>query len=119
MRVPYLLIGALLCLPSLYAVAASYSGAPVYGSDALGRSLPESSAVQSFRKDRYVGIFYFLWLNLDAVYDVSKILAENPGAHDNNASPPWGPVNAYHFWGEPLYGYYRSLGVAPPCHAVV
>ena len=70
--------------------------------------MPQPSEVRAFRGDRYVGIFYFLWLRLDRVYDNSQILRDHPDARQTNASPPWGPVNAFHFWGEPLFGYYRS-----------
>jgi len=78
------------------------------GTDALGRRMPAPSEARQFRKDRYVGIFYFLWLRLNYLYDNSRILAEHPGARKTSASPPWGPVHAYHFWGEPMFGYYRS-----------
>lgn len=78
------------------------------GRDALGRSLPCSTEVREFRSDKYVGIFYFLWMNMDYVYDVSEILKHHPEARATTAAPPWGPHNAFHFWGEPLYGYYRS-----------
>ncbi len=81
---------------------------PLYGSDALGRALPEASEVREFRKDRYVGMFYFTWMNLGEVHDNTLILAKNPDALTTTASPPWGPKGTFHFWGEPLYGYYRS-----------
>ena len=100
-----------LCLSLLLAgtvVAQSYAPPALYGTDALGRSLPGASEVRSFRQDRYVGVFYFLWLKLDRVYDNSQILREHPEARATNASPPWGPIHAFHFWGEPLFGYYRS-----------
>ena len=90
------------------AQAESYPGADVRGSDALGRLIPEPGEVRPFQKDRYVGAFYFLWLGLGQVHDVSKTLAEDPLARYTTASPPWGPKGAFHFWGEPLYGYYRS-----------
>lgn len=80
----------------------------LYGKDALGRPMPGPSQVRDFRGDRCVGIFYFLWLHLNEVYDNSLILQANPEARQTNASPPWGPVHAFHFWGEPLFGYYRS-----------
>jgi len=98
----------LLGLLPVVAAAASSIPPALYGVDALGRSMPEPRDVRGFRQDRYVGIFYFLWLNLDRVYDNSQILENNPEAQKTNASPPWGPVHAYHFWGEPLFGYYRS-----------
>lgn len=86
----------------------SYPAPELYGTDALGRMMPERSEVREFQKDRYVGIFYFLWLRMNTVYDNSEILRKNPLAKQTNASPPWGPRHTFHFWGEPLYGYYRS-----------
>ncbi|TCD00977.1 glycoside hydrolase family 71/99 protein [Pedobacter psychroterrae] len=91
--------------------------------DALGRKvLPEGKGI---KKDRYVGIFYFIWqgahgydLNngtnatggvkdktpADTIspYDISKMLAKNP------LKPEYGPIHAFHHWGEPYFGYYLS-----------
>ena len=61
-------------------------------------------------------MFYFLWHDNsggrrpdgDGPYDVSKILAHEPNALKQPTSPLWGPVGMYHYWAEPLYGYYRS-----------
>lgn len=86
-------------------------GKVLAGTDALGRRLPSAQEAQTRRKNRYVGIFYFLWLGQHGdygPYDNSKILAEAPEAvHDAN-HPLWGPQMAYHFWGEPLFGYYSN-----------
>jgi len=98
----------LLAFLSSSLLAQSKAPAELYGTDALGRPMPQASDVRAFQKDRHVGIFYFLWLNLNQVHDNSKILKEKPLAYATNASPPWGPKNAFHFWGEPMYGYYRS-----------
>ncbi len=71
--------------------------------DALGRALPTTAEVGAPKTNKFVGIFYFLWLEgKGPVYDISKILSANP------TNPTWGPVHAFHFWGEPLFGYYRS-----------
>ncbi len=72
--------------------------------DALGRALPTSAQTPAPRKDRFVGIFYFLWLGEHSrgIYDNSKLLAENP------ADPKYGPAGAFHHWGQPLLGYYKS-----------
>ena len=91
--------------------------------DALGRKiLPEEKGI---KKDRYVGIFYFIWQGAhgydrndgtnstegvkdkkttDTVspYDISKMLAKNP------TNPEYGPIHAFHHWGEPYFGYYLS-----------
>lgn len=79
--------------------------------DALGRTLPTQAKVGPLRKDRYVGMFYFLWLGAhgqSGPHDITKILAEHPDALKQPTSPPWGPFHAFHHWGEPLFGYYLS-----------
>ena len=76
--------------------------------DALGRSVV--SADSSSKK--LVGVFYFLWLGQhgnDYLYDNTKIVANNPNAV--NSEEDWmasggGKVREFHFWGEPLFGYY-------------
>ena len=94
----------------------SQPGVPWPATDALARDLPLAAEAGAPRQDRFVGIFYFLWHDHQAAanpagggpYDVAKILARDPHALDKPASPLWGPVGTYHYWGEPLYGYYRS-----------
>ena len=73
------------------------------------------SPVSGYDGKKYVGMFYCLW-NGDAnetipddktVYDVSRYEAENRIADTvYGGATPSGP--AFHYWGEPLYGYYRS-----------
>lgn len=73
--------------------------------DALGRKLPVGSEVRAPRKDKTVAVFYFLWHGLHGTpgpLDISKMLAANP------KNPAWGPVGAFHWWGEPEAGYFRS-----------
>jgi hypothetical protein len=77
--------------------------------DALGRSLPTHQTAGPLRRDRTVGIFYFLWLRGDRAggpYDVSTILKEDPAAMSNPKSPLWGPLHAPHHWGESIFGHY-------------
>jgi hypothetical protein len=72
--------------------------------DALGRVLPMSGEVGLPKPNRTVGIFYFNWhaaFGNKEVHDIAKILTANP------AAPPWGPVQAPHYWSEPRFGYYR------------
>ena len=72
--------------------------------DALGRTLPMSAEVGGPKANRTAGIFYFNWhaaFGNKEVHDIAKILKANP------ASPPWGPVQAPHYWSEPRFGYYR------------
>ncbi|MBP5738801.1 MAG: hypothetical protein J6X38_06960 [Abditibacteriota bacterium] len=85
--------------------------------DALGRTLPDFDVLGGVRKDRYVGIFYFLWLGQHNTYlekgpyDVAKILKAHPKAMSDWNDPLWAPPmpeTVQHYWGEPLFGYYRG-----------
>src|ERR1035437_6576271 len=92
-------------------------GVPWSATDALGRALPLSNEVGLPRPNRFVGIFYEPWQfpltpipkspNWNGPFDVSKILACDPQAFQKPASPLWGGFGQFHFWGEPLFGYYR------------
>ena len=72
--------------------------------------------VGAVRNDRFVGIFYFLWHSAtsgksphwDGPYDIARILRREPDAMSKPDSPLWGGIGQYHYWGEPLFGYYRS-----------
>ncbi|KAB7726706.1 hypothetical protein F5984_24075 [Rudanella paleaurantiibacter] len=91
--------------------------------DAMGRAVATNTQGGAIRKDKFVGIFYFVWHGAhgydkhsgalpdervmpkaasDTIspYDISKLLAANP---DN---PNYGPIHAFHHWGEPYFGYY-------------
>lgn len=119
----HLMTVCLLCLFASYATAqetASRLDLPeangaYAGIDNLGRVLTmpgdgENDA-KPLRKDRHVGLFYFLWLaqhGKTGPYDVSKIVAEHPEAIHDSKHPAWGPMSLFHHWGEPLYGYYTS-----------
>ncbi len=73
--------------------------------DALGRRLPQYKECGPPRKDRYVGVFYFIWLGehgQGGPYDITRILSANP------TDPQYGPENAFHHWGESELGYYLS-----------
>ena len=76
--------------------------------DALGRQLPGPADVGSPRTGKTVGMFYFLTFDHDSgkVYDNTKILAAHPEALMDIHNPALGPLNAGHYWGEPLFGYY-------------
>lgn len=79
--------------------------------DALGRRLPVNTQTGGPRTDKFVGIFYFLWLGAHGQtgpHDITKILKANPNAMQEPDNTAWGPMNAFHHWGEPLFGYYLS-----------
>lgn len=118
MKNPILLAG-LLCGHALLAgetELAPNSGMPWPATDALGRRLPLAPEVGVPKTDRFVGIFYFLWQSTEVrrgapggqPYDVSKILAQDPDALKKPDSPLWGPIGVYHYWAEPLVGYYAN-----------
>jgi hypothetical protein len=95
--------------------AADTVAVPWPAADALGRKLPLCDEVGPPKRDRFIGIFYFLWHIQVAQspnggpYDIAKILAQDPVAAKKPNSPLWGPTGGTaHYWGEPLYGYYRS-----------
>lgn len=87
------------------------------GVDDLGRVLSDDTTVGQPRKDRYVGIFYFLWQGEHGTggpYDNTKIVEGNPDAVKSEEA--WlasggGGVGEHHFWGEPLFGYYTSKDI--------
>jgi len=89
-------------------------GSPWPATDALARELPLAAECGVSRPGRQVGIFYFLWhehagpgrVAGEGPYDVARILAADPDAARKPSSPLWGPIGAYHYWGEPLFGYY-------------
>jgi hypothetical protein len=73
--------------------------------DALGRKLPGEVESGPIKSDKFVGIFYFLWMwkqEKQELYDISKMLAANP------TDPQYGTLHAFHYWGEPRFGYYLS-----------
>ena len=96
--------------------AGANPGIPWPATDALGRETPLSGEVGTIKPERFVGIFYFLWHDQrrrksphwNGPYDVSKIIARDPDALSKPESDLWGPNGTYHYWGEPLYGYYLS-----------
>lgn len=78
--------------------------------DALNRQLPSYDEAGAKRNNKTVGVFYYVWSGYQGskVYDISKILAANPVNPLDVSNTSWGPVSAFHFWGEPEMGYFRS-----------
>jgi len=118
-RASLFLLSGLACTAS-----AAWSDQPYYrdlypdtwvGTDALGRTMPDLSAVGPVKTDqrRVVGIFYITWhsdplATLKSPYaaDVSRILAADPSARLDAKNPLW-TEGSYH-WGEPEAGYFLS-----------
>ncbi len=80
--------------------------------DNLGRKLPDYSEVGGI-KNKKIGLFYFIWHSRWSNNDpknITAILKKNPDAIDDisNSSGVWGNIHEYHWWNEPLFGYYKS-----------
>ncbi len=78
--------------------------------DALGRTLPTYDEVGDTRDEKYIGVFYYIWEGFhgNTVYSIPEILKNYPSDPLSSSNTAWGPLYAFHFWGEPEYGYYRS-----------
>ena len=84
------------------------------GVDDLNRELLYDDQVKDYNPDKKVGIFYFLWQGEHGTggpYDNYKIATNTP--ESLTSANLWvknggGSVGEHHFWGEPLFGYYRS-----------
>ena len=70
--------------------------------EGLGRKLPTFREVGPPRRNRDVGIFYFIDnLPERKILDNRKILKKDPHA-------VIGPLNSLHWWAKPLFGYYAN-----------
>lgn len=91
----------------------NYNCGPMVAVDDLGRELSTAEQTKNYTfNERYVGLFYFLWLgehgDYDRVFDNMKILEEGGDKALFASYEGWGPQGAMHFYAEPLYGYYYS-----------
>ena len=80
--------------------------------DDFGRTFDPVAGVKE-DKDRYVGLFYFLWQGQHSgqqqgIYDISAMLENGDEELWDTERNSVSPVGQYHYWGEPLYGYYNS-----------
>ncbi|GAB3955446.1 hypothetical protein GCM10028805_43070 [Spirosoma harenae] len=112
------IIGILLCLPrfeyAVYSVPQQQElGSPIIppissnwvATDGVGRALPTYNVTGAYKKNKYVGIFYFLLhgkYKEKAIYDISAQKKANPN------SPKYGPDGSWHWWGEPEIGYFKA-----------
>lgn len=87
--------------------AQEYTVSNIVTTDRLGRS---SLAGDVRKKDMTTALFYHLWHgnHETGIYDISELEKTDPDAIWDLSSPANSPVGAFHYWGEPLYGYYQS-----------
>lgn len=89
------------------------------GTDALGRRVePTGGNIGG----KYVAVYFFVWFGTHSqrIYDIGELLEEyEDGVRGNLKSPLWAtegeyynaeisPNGEFHYWGQPLYGYYDS-----------
>ena len=89
------------CESSVYSLAAT---------DSLGRTFSKVSGVNP---EKYVGLFYFLWQGQEptkqtAIYDNTELLSRIGDEFWDGTEIFDSMPNQYHYWGEPLFGYYNS-----------
>ena len=107
---PFRSFWILILLCSTLALAQSPMSAPAWdtysdtwvATDGLGRTLPNYDECGPPKTNKTVGLFYYLWHDSarGILRDNAKILDMNPDARFH------GPKGEWHWWGEPLLGYY-------------
>ena len=84
----------------------------ITGTDDYGRTILTADGIED--EDRYVGLFYFLWLGQNngslqnGIYDISKITDDGKNLDAFQVDNETSPAQTWHFWGEPVWGYYNS-----------
>ena len=80
--------------------------------DELGRVMPIADAPAA-RSGKTVALFYWTWhdsrqLMYPSVVNISTIIRDHPEALNDYSNPLWGQELQPCFWGQPLFGYYRT-----------
>ena len=79
--------------------------------DGLGRTLPMNTETGDVREDKFVGLFYWSWHNDNAggePLNVTEFMEKYPEAKNDYKFKEWPTTGTAYFWGEPIYGYYRT-----------
>ena len=97
----------------------SFTQTQLSGVDALGRKITPTTGV---KQQKYVGVYFFPWFggHDKTVYNIAEIMEQyENGIVGNPNNPLWAlsganynpavsPNGAFHYWNEPLFGYYHS-----------
>jgi len=77
------------------------------GVDEFGRTFEPALEMNS---DKEVGMFYFLWHGESSTttYNITDLLENDQDSLWNKSGNAKSPLYAFHYWNEPLFGYYRS-----------
>lgn len=86
------------------------------GVDDIGRELPTNTEVGDLREDKTVALFYWTWhgefYKQQRAYNVQEILDAFDNEEEGEAylwKTSTSNANGYHFWNEPIWGYYSGL----------
>ena len=84
----------------------------IVSTDVYGRSFDEGDVATS---DKKVGMFYFVWHGMhvdNGIFDVTKLMQTEEGTQilwaQDETDKTVSPLNEFHYFSEPLYGYYCS-----------
>lgn len=85
------------------------------GIDDVGRVLPTNTEVGNARENKTVAVFYWTWhgdfYKHQTAYNVQQILDrfdDSEEAEEYLWKSSTSPDSAYHFWNEPIWGYYSG-----------
>lgn len=61
-------------------------------------------------KDKEFGLFYHIWhgYHTNGIYNITDLLENDPESLWDHRGTPNSPYGEFHYWGEPLFGYYNS-----------
>lgn len=80
--------------------------------DGLGRKVVTNKEVGDLKKDKFVGVFFSPWHGSFATnqkaYNNQHILDKYPDIDKNDPNDERWENEGYHFWNEPIYGYYSQ-----------
>lgn len=79
----------------------------ICGVDEFGRAFEPVVKTDPSKK---VGMFYFLWHGASGTttYNITELLRDSPKSLWNKNGDAKSPLYAFHYWNEPLFGYYKS-----------
>lgn len=80
--------------------------------DDFGRTFDPVAGTKT-DKNRYVGLFYFLWMGQHGgqqsdAFDITQMLENGYDELWSTTTNSISPTGQYHYWGKPLFGYYNS-----------
>lgn len=76
--------------------------------DGLGRKAPTHREAGGPKANKTLAVFYYMWheyhedASVWGPWDNTAVIKENP------ANPQYGPQYMFHWWGEPVFGFYNN-----------